>query len=59
MVGYHLLFWKTGDLEYCAVSDTARDELLGLARLTGLECPRRQSSSRAPAPACLAACAPL
>jgi anti-sigma factor RsiW len=31
--GYHLVFWKTGNLEYCAVSDTAWDELLGLARL--------------------------
>jgi anti-sigma factor RsiW len=31
--GYHLAFWKTGDLMYCAVSDTAWDELLGLVRL--------------------------
>jgi len=31
--GYHLAFWRTGDLEYCAVSDTAWDELLGLSRL--------------------------
>jgi len=31
--GYHLIFWKFGDLEYCAVSDTAPDELLGLVRL--------------------------
>jgi anti-sigma factor (TIGR02949 family) len=31
--GYHLIFWRTGDLEYCAVSDTGRDELLGLVRL--------------------------
>jgi anti-sigma factor RsiW len=31
--GYHLAFWRTGNLEYCAVSDTAWDELLGLARL--------------------------
>jgi anti-sigma factor RsiW len=31
--GYHLTFWKAGDLEYCAVSDTAWDELLGLVRL--------------------------
>jgi anti-sigma factor RsiW len=31
--GYHLAFWKSGNLEYCAVSDTAWDELLGLARL--------------------------
>jgi anti-sigma factor RsiW len=31
--GYHLVFWKAGDLVYCAVSDTAWDELLGLVRL--------------------------
>ena len=31
--GYHLAFWKTGNLVYCAVSDTAWDELLGLAKL--------------------------
>jgi anti-sigma factor RsiW len=31
--GYHLAFWKAGDLEYCAVSDTAWDELEGLVRL--------------------------
>jgi len=31
--GYHLLFWQTGDLEYCAVSDTGWDELQGLAQL--------------------------
>jgi anti-sigma factor RsiW len=31
--GYHLIFWQSGDLEYCAVSDTAWDELLGLVRL--------------------------
>ena len=31
--GYHLLFWKTGNLEYCAVSDTAWGELIGLVRL--------------------------
>ena len=31
--GYHLAFWKTGDLEYCAVSDTGWVELLGLVRL--------------------------
>jgi anti-sigma factor RsiW len=31
--GYHFVFWKSGDLDYCAVSDTARDELLGLVRL--------------------------
>jgi anti-sigma factor RsiW len=31
--GYHLAFWQTGNLQYCAVSDTAWDELLGLVRL--------------------------
>jgi anti-sigma factor RsiW len=31
--GYHLVFWKTGNLEYCAVSDTAWGELIGLGRL--------------------------
>jgi anti-sigma factor RsiW len=31
--GYHLAFWKTGNLVYCAVSDTGWDELLALARL--------------------------
>ena len=31
--GYQLLFWREGDLEYCAVSDTGRDELRSLARL--------------------------
>jgi anti-sigma factor RsiW len=31
--GYHFVFWQAGDLEYCAVSDTGWDELLGLVRL--------------------------
>lgn len=31
--GYHFISWATGDLRYCAVSDTGRDELLGLVRL--------------------------
>jgi anti-sigma factor (TIGR02949 family) len=31
--GYHLAFWKTGNLVYCAISDTGWDELLGLVRL--------------------------
>lgn len=31
--GYHLAFWQQGDIQYCAVSDTAWDELLGLVRL--------------------------
>jgi anti-sigma factor RsiW len=43
--GYHLIFWKSGDLEYCAVSDTAPDELLGLVRLLqGLSTPDAQES---------------
>ena len=31
--GYHIVFWSAGGVEYCAVSDTALDELLGLVRL--------------------------
>jgi anti-sigma factor RsiW len=31
--GYQLIFWRSGDLDYCAVSDTAPEELLGLVRL--------------------------
>jgi anti-sigma factor RsiW len=31
--GYHLTFWKVGDLQYCAISDAAWNELLGLVRL--------------------------
>jgi anti-sigma factor RsiW len=31
--GYHLAFWKMGNLEYCAVSDTGWDELNGLVQL--------------------------
>ena len=31
--GYHLQFWKVGNLEYCAVSDTGWEELRGLVRL--------------------------
>jgi anti-sigma factor RsiW len=31
--GYQLIFWKAGDLDYCAVSDTAPEELQGLVRL--------------------------
>jgi anti-sigma factor RsiW len=31
--GYHLVFWTAGNLVYCAVSDSAWDELCGLARL--------------------------
>jgi anti-sigma factor RsiW len=31
--GYHLAFWKVGDLQYCAISDTSWEELEGLVRL--------------------------
>ena len=31
--GYHLLFWKNGDVQYCAVSDAGWDELSKLVRL--------------------------
>jgi anti-sigma factor RsiW len=31
--GYHMAFWKSGDLDYCAISDTAWNELLGLTGL--------------------------
>ncbi|HEY2809052.1 MAG TPA: zf-HC2 domain-containing protein [Steroidobacteraceae bacterium] len=31
--GYHLAFWKTQDLMYCAVSDTGWSELKGLEQL--------------------------
>lgn len=31
--GYHLDFWKVGNLQYCAVSDTGWDELQGLVTL--------------------------
>ena len=31
--GYHIACWRAGNLEYCAVSDTGRDELNGLVRL--------------------------
>lgn len=31
--GYHVECWRNGDLESCAVSDTALDELLALTRL--------------------------
>ncbi len=31
--GYHLQFWNSGNLEYCAVSDTGWDELHGLVGL--------------------------
>jgi anti-sigma factor RsiW len=31
--GYRLAFWSQGDIQYCVVSDTGWDELLGLVRL--------------------------
>jgi anti-sigma factor RsiW len=31
--GYHLVFWRAGNLQYCAVSDTAWNELHGFVRL--------------------------
>jgi anti-sigma factor RsiW len=31
--GYHVVFWKVGNLEYCAVSDAGWEELQGLVRL--------------------------
>lgn len=31
--GYHLAFWRTGDLMYCAVADTGWSELQGLEQL--------------------------
>lgn len=31
--GYRMAFWQDGDLQYCAVSDTGWDELLGLVQL--------------------------
>ena len=31
--GYHLAFWRSGNLFYCAVSDTGWEELQGLVRL--------------------------
>ncbi len=31
--GYHMIFWKSNDVEYCAVSDMGWDELRGLVHL--------------------------
>jgi len=31
--GYHMFFWRAGNLSYCAISDTGWDELEGLVRL--------------------------
>jgi len=35
--GYHLAFWRSGNLDYCAVSDTGWDELLALEKLLKTE----------------------
>jgi anti-sigma factor RsiW len=35
--GYHLAFWRAGNLDYCAVSDTGWDELRALERLLNTE----------------------
>jgi anti-sigma factor RsiW len=32
-LGFRMAFWRSGDLQYCAVSDTGWDELMGLVRL--------------------------
>lgn len=42
--GYHMIFWSTGDVHYCAVSDSGWDEL---RRLVGLI---REQSARESAP---------
>jgi anti-sigma factor RsiW len=31
--GYHIVFWKSGNLVFCAISDTAIDDILELSRL--------------------------
>lgn len=31
--GYHLIFWKSGNIAFCAVSDTGLDEIMTLTRL--------------------------
>lgn len=31
--GYHIVFWRTGNLTFCAVSDTSVDDILALAKL--------------------------
>jgi anti-sigma factor RsiW len=35
--GYHFVFWRAGNLDYCAVSDTGWDELRTLERLLDRE----------------------
>ncbi|MEJ0043660.1 MAG: hypothetical protein WDM81_16200 [Rhizomicrobium sp.] len=31
--GYHIVFWRQGDLTFCAISDIALDDMLALSRL--------------------------
>jgi anti-sigma factor RsiW len=31
--GYHIVFWRSGNLTFCAISDTAVDDILELSRL--------------------------
>ncbi len=31
--GYHIVFWRSGNLVFCAISDTAVDDILQLSRL--------------------------
>ncbi|MBV9541559.1 MAG: anti-sigma factor, partial [Alphaproteobacteria bacterium] len=31
--GYHIVFWRAGNLTFCAVSDTSVDDILALAKL--------------------------
>ena len=31
--GYHIVFWRSGNLVFCAISDTAVDDILELSRL--------------------------
>lgn len=39
--GYHLIFWKSGNVAYCAISDTAPNELMTLVRLIQKAAPSR------------------
>jgi hypothetical protein len=31
--GYHIVFWRQGNLAFCAISDIALDDMLELSRL--------------------------
>jgi anti-sigma factor RsiW len=31
--GYHIVFWRSGNLTFCAISDTSIDDILALSRL--------------------------